>query len=394
MTPAIPDTRPKKTLISPSTDRLGGLLLFLGVALVVLAFVVQPVRASFGAIILYLFMVSIAVGSLFLIALEYISGATWSVPMRRANEFLAGLIPFLVLLVIPLLLHLHELFHWSHAEAIAKDVLLQGKAPYLNIPFFVVRTVGILGVWSLFGALFIRNSVRQDISHESALTLSNVRLAAVFIPVFAITITLTAIDWGMSLEAHWFSTIYGVYYFSGTMLAALAAGTLVVISLHKNGLLPPLTPDHFYSLGALMFGFINFWAYIAFSQFMLIWYANIPEETYWFMVRWRNGWEYVSILLIFVHFIVPYFALLTQDSKMNLARLRFIAVWILVAHVLDLYWLIMPTYAPTVTIGWVELGFPLIGVGMVLLLLSWKSKRYNVVPIGDPKLQRGLDFRL
>ena len=384
----------KNPPFSPSTDRFGATLLAVGVVLVVLAFVLQPVRASFGAIILYLTMVSIGVGSLFLVALEYISGAMWSVPMRRANEFLAGLIPFLILLVIPLLLHIHDLFHWTHSEAMARDALMQAKAPYLNIPFFIIRTLGVIGVWALFGALFIRNSTRQDISRDPGLTQSNIRLAAVFIPVFAITITLTAIDWGMSLEAHWYSTIYGVYYFSGTMLAALAAGTLVVLSLQQSGSLPKLRPDHLYSLGALMFGFVNFWAYIAFSQFMLIWYANIPEETTWFMVRWHNGWQYVSILLILVHFLVPYFALLTQESKMNPARLRFMAIWIIAAHVLDLYWLIMPSYSASVTIGWEEIGFPLVGVGMVLLLLSWKSKRYNVVPIGDPKLQRGLDFRL
>ena len=384
----------KGTPFSPSLDRAGAILLALGVVAVVLAFGLQPVRASFGAVILYLMMVSIAVGSLFLVALEYISGATWSVPMRRANEFLAGLTPFLVLLVIPLLLHIHDLFHWSHRSALQADELLRSKAPYLNVTFFVIRTVGVLAIWSLFAALFVRNSTTQDVSRDPRLTKRNIALSAGFMPVFAFTITVTALDWGMSLEPHWFSTIYGIYFFSGTVIAALAAGTLVVLSLQRSGAFPELRPDHYYSLGALLFGFVNFWAYIAFSQFMLIWYANLPEETGWFMARWTNGWQYVSVLLIVVHFLVPYFGLLSQESKMNPARLRFMAIWLLAAHALDLYWLVMPTYAPGITAGWVELGFPLVGVGMVLLLLSWKSKRYNVVPVGDPKLQRGLDFRL
>ncbi len=394
MTPVTPGIPTKGTPFTPSSDRLGVALLAVGVLLVVLAFRVEPMRASFGSIILYLTMVSIAAGSLFLIALEYIAGAVWSVPMRRANEFLAGLSPFLILLVVPLFLHIHDLFHWSHPEAMASDELLKGKAPYLNIPFFVLRTVVILGIWALFAALFVRNSTAQDISRDPALTRKNVYLAAAFLPVFAITITLTAFDWGMSLEAHWYSTIYGVYFFAGTVLTALAAGTLVVLNLQKSGSIPALRPDHYYSLGALMFSFVNFWAYIAFSQFLLIWYANIPEETYWFMARWRNGWQYVSVLLILVHFLVPYFALLSQEAKMNPARLKFMAIWLLAAHVLDLYWLVMPTYAPGITLGWVEVGFPLVGVGMTFLLLSWKTKRYNAVPIGDPKLQRGLDFRL
>jgi len=384
----------KGTPFTPSLDRVGLIVLAVGVVFVVLAFAFQPVRASFGAVILYLMMVSIAVGSLFLVALEYISGATWSVPMRRANEFLAGLTPFLILLVLPLLLHIPDLFHWSHRSALAADELLRSKAPYLNVSFFVIRTLVVLAIWSAFAALFVKNSTTQDVSRDPALTKRNVALSAGFLPVFAITLTVTAMDWGMSLEPHWFSTIYGVYYFSGSVIAALAAGTLVILALQRNGSLPELRPDHYYSLGALMFGFVNFWAYIAFSQFMLIWYANLPEETGWFMARWSNGWQYVSILLIVVHFLVPYFALLSQESKMNPGRLRIIAIWLLAAHALDLYWLVMPTFAVGITMGWVEIGFPFVGVGMTLLLLSWKSKRYNVVPIGDPKLQRGLDFRL
>jgi hypothetical protein len=394
MIPGAPGTLKEQEPFSPRTDRIGLVLLAVGVVLVVAAFVAQPLRASFAGVILYMAMVSIAVGAIFLIALEYITGAAWSVPMRRANEFLAGLTPFLLLLLVPLLLHIHDLFHWSHPEAVANDSVLQSKAPYLNIPFFVIRSLGCLLLWAIFASLFVRHSTKQDVTRDPALSRINVKLAAGFLPVFAFTITLTAIDWGMSLEAHWFSTIYGVYYFSGTVLAALAASTLVILALQKGSAFPKLRPDHYYSLGALMFGFVNFWAYIAFSQFLLIWYANLPEETGWFMARWSNGWQYVSVLLIVVHFLVPYFTLLSQESKMNPARLKVMAVWLLVAHVLDLYWLVMPTYSSRVSIWWGEAGFPLVGVGMLVLLLSWKTKRYNAVPIGDPKLKQGLDFRL
>ncbi|HSQ76563.1 MAG TPA: quinol:cytochrome C oxidoreductase, partial [Bacteroidota bacterium] len=209
-----------------------------------------------------------------------------------------------------------------------------------------------------------------------------------------ITITFTAIDWGMSLEPHWFSTIYGVYYVSGTVIAALAAITLVVVLFHERGYLPGLRRDHFYSLGALLFGFVNFWAYIAFAQFLLIWYANLPEETFWFITRWENGWQVVSVLLIVMKFAVPYFVLLPQEAKMDTRRLKIMAVWLLAAHFVDLYWLVMPTHSHGVTLSWTELGFPLVAVGMTILLLSWKTKRYNIVPIGDPKLQRALDFHL
>jgi hypothetical protein len=374
--------------------RIGWILLVVGVLLMVGAYATDARRAAFDNVLVFLFCASIASGCIFLIALEYISGAVWSVPVRRVSEFLAGLTPLLPILALPLLFHMGELFHWAQADVVAADQILKEKSPFLNVPFFIARFAVICGVWGLFFWIFTRNSLRQDESRDQRLTTWNIRLAALFLPVFAITLTLTAIDWGMSLEPHWFSTIFGVYFFSGTALAALAAVTLVVVILLQAGYLPKLRRDHLYSLGALMFAFVNFWAYIAFSQFMLIWYANLPDETFWFIKRWHNGWEVISVLLIVVHFAVPYFVLLPQEAKMNLRTLKVMSIWILAAHFLDVYWLVMPSYADTVSLGWSELGVPLVIVGLGIVLLSWKLGRHNVVPVGDPKLERGLEFRL
>lgn len=383
----------KRPLPSGST-RTGWSILVAGLALAAVGYLVEPVRSAFDNVILFLFVASLAGGAIFLVALEYIAGAVWSVPMRRINEFLAGLTPLVPLLAIPLLLNLHDTFHWTHQDVVEADAVLQGKQPYLNIPFFVTRFVVIFAVWYAFYWLFVRNSTKQDSTKDPKLTTYNIRLGAVFMPIFAITVSVLAIDWGMSLEPHWFSTIYGVYYFSGTVLAAVAAATFVILKLHERGYLPTLRRDHLYSLGALQFAFVNFWAYIAFSQFLLIWYANIPEETVWFIDRWKGGWEYFSVLLIVVQFGVPYFLLLSQDSKMDPKRLKFMSVWILAAHLIDLYWLVMPTHTKTLDFAWVDFVYPLIAVGLVWVLLSFKIGRRNIVPIGDPKLQRGLDFRL
>lgn len=377
-----------------SVTRLGWILLIAGVAIAALGYIVDARRMAFDNIIGYLFLASVAAGSVFLVALEYIGGAVWSVPTRRVNEFLGALVLLLPLIALPMFFHLHDVYHWTHEEVVAADKLLAGKSPYLNVNFFILRFVLIFVIWSLFHLLFTRNSTKQDTTKDQKLTTINIRLAAVFMPVFAISLTLTAVDWAMSLEPHWSSTIFGVYYFSGTVLAALSAATYIIIKLHEYGYLPKLQRDSFYSLGALMFAFINFWAYIAFSQFLLIWYADLPEETVWFMSRWKNGWEYVSILLIVVHFAIPYFALLTQDSKMDLKRLKLMAIWILFAHLLDLYWLVMPTYSENVSFSWTEFGFPILLVGLVMVVLSFKMKRNNLVPVGDPKLARGLSFRL
>lgn len=374
--------------------RYGWILLIVGAVIAAAGYLIDPRRMAFDNIIGFLFLTSIGIGSIFLVALEYIAGAVWSVPMRRVNEFLGALTLLIPLLAIPIFLNLHDLYHWTHTEAVAADKILQGKSSYLNVNFFVLRFVIIFVLWSLFYFLFTRNSSRQDITKDQSLTTRNIKLSAVFMPVFAITLTLTAVDWAMSLEPHWYSTMYGVYYFSGTVLAALAAATYIIVKMYESGYFPQLQRDHFYSLGALLFAFINFWAYIAFSQFLLIWYADLPEETFWFISRWKNGWEYVSILLIIVHFVVPYFALLTQDSKMDTKRLKLMAIWILFAHMLDLYWLVMPTYSKTVPFSWNEFGFPILLVGLIMVVFSFKVKRNNIVPIGDPKLERGLSFRL
>lgn len=381
-----------------SVSKIGMALLALGVILGVAAFFVDHSRAVYNYLVAFTFMISIGVGALFLIALEYVVGADWSVPIRRVVEFFAAVIPLLALLVIPLLLNVGELFHWSHHDAVAEDEILQGKAPYLNVTFFIIRVFVLIGLWSLFYFFFVRNSKKQDSSKDQKLTKINIRLSAIFIPIFAITITISAIDWLMSVEPHWFSTIIGVYFFSGTVIAALAAVTLATVLLKENGYLhPALTNDHLYSLGALIFAFVNFWGYIAFSQYMLIWYADLPEETFWFMQKWEGSWAIFSIGLIIIQFLVPYIVLVSQPSKMDPKKLKFISVWLLFAHLYDLFWFVMPEMEELsggYSFSWIDLVFPIAATGLIILVFNMKAKKENLIPIGDPKLQRGLDFHL
>ncbi len=383
-----------KKRLPESATRVGWGLVAAGFLLCVVAYLVDPRRSAFNNIVAFLFLASIAAGSLFLIALEYLTGAVWSVPMRRVNEFLSSLTPLVPLLALPLLFNLPAVFEWAHPETVARDPVLAVKSPYLNMSFFLVRACLVFLLWYLFYALFTRNSVRQDVSRDARLSAANAKLAAAFMPVFAITLTVTAIDWAMSLEPHWYSTMFGVYYFSGTAVAAVSAATLVIVLLNERGYFPPLRRDHLYSLGALMFAFLNFWAYIAFSQFLLIWYANLPEETFWFMKRWAHGWQYFSVALIIMQFAVPYAMLLAQDAKMSPKRLKVMAVWLLVAHFIDIYWLVMPGYSETVPFGWIEIAFPVFGVGLVIVVLASRMARVSLVPVGDPKLESGLNFHL
>jgi len=385
-----------KKELPANVSKFGIALLAIGLVIIVIGYLTEPTRSAFNNIILLMFLTSIGLGSLFLVAIEYVGGAVWSTPFRRMPEFLSSLVVVLPLIAIPLLFHLHDIFHWMHPEAVETDNILQGKAPYLNTNFFIIRVFAFFIIWFVFYKLLTRNSKLQDNTSDQHLTTKNIRISAIFMPFFAITITFTAIDWMMSLEPHWFSTIYGVYYFSGSVLAALAASTFIIVWLNERGyLVEGIISDHYYSLGALLFAFTNFWAYIAFSQFLLIYYANLPEETFWFLQRWEGNWLIMSLVLIVVHFIVPYFGLLSQPSKMNPKRLMFMSVWILFAHIVDLYWLVMPTFSRDgIILGWVELGYPLAAFGILILVFVQKSKKENLIPIGDPKLKRGLDFRL
>lgn len=374
--------------------QIGLILTIAGMLLIVISYAFDFQRALFNNLIGFIFASGVTIGALVLVALEYLAGAVWSVPSRRVSEFLAAALPFVFVLALPLLFNFNELFHWAHIEP-NTDELIKHKTPYLNEVFFIIRFVIIFGIFYLFYFLFIRNSRKQDESGDQKLTKNNITLSAPFTILAGIGISLIAVDWIMSLEPHWYSTIFGIYYISTTLLAGLAATTFAVVLLKEKGYLHPrMTSDHYYSFGALLFGITNFWAYIAFSQFLLIWYANIPEETSWFMMRWIDGWKYVSILLIIIKFAIPYLGLLTYPSKTDPKRLLIISVIILFAHLFDMYWLVMPSYSKAVVFGVYEVAFPIFIVGVYVLLFYFLSKKQNLVPINDPKLERGLDFHL
>jgi hypothetical protein len=375
--------------------KTGWIVTAIGLILVIASYLVNTQRAAFNNLIGFMFLLTIAAGAVVLVALEYLAGAVWSTPMRRVSEFLGAAFPFAVILAIPLFFNLHSLFEWTHKDIVQNDAALQGKSSYLNVSSFTIRFIIIVVVFYLFYWLFTRNSRKQDVTKNQRLTWINVKLSAPFMPVAAFGLSILAIDWMMSLAPHWYSTIFGFYFLTGVVLAGLGATSYIVVKLNEKGYFqPPLRDDHYYSLGALMFAFINFWAYIAFSQFLLIWYANIPEETLWFLARWNGSWKYISVALIFVRFAVPYVGLLSQPSKMDPKRLKIMGLWLVFSQLFDLYWLVMPTLGSSIIFGWMEIAFPVLVIGIIILVFSIQVKKHNLMPIGDPKLQRGIDFEL
>ncbi|MFA7326560.1 MAG: quinol:cytochrome C oxidoreductase [Candidatus Kapaibacterium sp.] len=375
-------------------------LLVIGIITAFFAYQLDPMRASFNNIISLLLIVSVGMGAIFLVALEHIAGAVWSVPFRRIAEQQGFIFLATPLLALPILFNMHEIFEWAHLDVVMNDPILYQKSPYLNTEFFYARSIGIFLIMTFFLFVYLRNSMSQDTTQSQKTTKINALISAPFMAIFAISITMVAIDYAMSLEPHWFSTIFGVYYFSGTFATAMAVLTLITLNLKENGnLLKEINRNHYYSMGGLMFAFTAFWMYMAFSQYMLIWYANIPEETFWFLPRMKNGWEYLSIGLVFIKFIIPFGLLLNRNSKMDPSRLKLASFWIIGAHIYDMYWLVMPTYnrmsgTEGPVFGWIELGFISLSVGIILVFYYLAANKKNHIPIGDPKLKRALDFQI
>lgn len=389
--------------------KIGGIVGIVSLILsLVLAFVLENgiQRFFFSYLIAFCYFLSITLGALFFVAIQHITRAGWSVIVRRIAEILMGNFPLMIILFIPLIFGMGQLYHWTHSEVMAHDLLLQGKKPYLNIPFFLVRSVIYFAIWWMLSHFFLTRSLQQDSTGDPGLTVSMEKMSAPGLILFALTLSFAAIDYIMTLDGHWFSTMFGVYYFAGSVLSFFAALIIVSYLLQKSGrLLHTITIEHYHDMGKFLFAFVFFWGYIAFSQYMLIWYANIPEETHWFLRRQTGSWLWVSLILLFAHFIIPFLGLISRIPKRRKGLLFFWAIWILVVHYIDLYWLIMPEYSRAAAelshnpelLGVANFGlFELLNfIGIAALYLMWSARTARgraLVPLKDPRLAESLAF--
>ncbi|MCB9511516.1 MAG: hypothetical protein H6695_15110 [Deferribacteres bacterium] len=365
-----------------------------GLLLSAVGFFVDAKQFYHSYLAAFVFWTTIALGGLFFTMLHHLTGATWSVVLRRFSEAIMVILPVLAILFLPIIPGMHDLYHWTHEEAVAADHILQQKEPYLNIPFFLIRAVFYFGVWFLLARTLKKYSTQQDNAPEPSLTDKMRRFSAPGMLLFAVTLTYAAFDWLMSLNPHWYSTIFGVYIFSGSLLSVLAFILLAALYLRgKDVLQSVITLEHYHDLGKLLFGFTVFWAYIAFSQYMLIWYGNIPEETEFFLQRWEGSWKYVSMVIVFFHFALPFLILVTRAAKRNLALMKVMGFWFLIIHYVDIHWIVMPTlHTEGFSLSWIDFT-TLIGIGGLFVWYFWKQfAQQATVPINDPKLQSSIQF--
>lgn len=353
----------------------------------------------------YAFFLSISMGAIFFVLMQHLTRAGWSVGARRTAETLACAMPMFFALSAPIVLAVimqrGELYTWANrvVEGGKHAVELEGmKKVWLTPGFFLIRLAIYLGVWSVIGVWYWRQSVRQDSSRDPELTHSMQRFAPASMVVFAITLTIGSFDILMSLDPHWFSTMFGVYFFAGCAVSIYASLIVILFILQASGYVTrTITIEHFHDLGKFLFAFTFFWGYIAFSQFMLLWYANIPEETEWFVRRGAssavpNAWTPILIALLFGHLLIPFIGLLSRHMKRQRKVLLFWAIWLLTFHWLDLYWVIMPQLDGEVHFGPIEV-LCFFGIGGCFTATIFKiALLHNLRPISDPRLQESLVF--
>lgn len=342
-----------------------------------------------------IFAFSLGIGGIFFVAISHISGARWSISMRRLSEsFFASLIvPFIMMIAI-LTLGIGDVFgHWVHP--LPTDELIQHKAGWLNIPFFIIRNVVIVLIWIAFGYIFWKKSVDQDDDGAIKKTRTLAKISAVFLIIYGITYSIHSFDQTMSLEPHWFSTLFAVYTFSGMALTVFAAMVLWIAYLKSGGYYgTSLNINHFHDLGKYIFSFTIFWAYMAISQYMLIWYAGIPEETGFYFTRFQGGWYYASAALVMLRFVLPFFLLLKREVKRNYKYMSAIAILIIIGQIVDIYVFAYPTldHGSFIMFSWQEVGPLLFVAGSFVLITGKFLEKALLVPVKDPRLEDCLHF--
>jgi hypothetical protein len=391
--------RPEQATIPPghSWNRLpvvGAGCAVLGAAICAILGAGNPKQFFFSWLVSFLFFLSLALGGLFFVLIQYAAQGAWGIVVRRIGETIFATIPVMAALFLPLLFGLHDLYEWSHAEAVEQDALLRWKAPFLNVTFFLIRAAIYFGCWSAVAILYYRGSRNQDATGNPALSTRLRRLAGPAIIVLGLTQTFASIDWIMSLTPHWYSTMFGVYFFAGAFIGYIALLSVLAVAMRGAGLLDTvITAEHLHDIGKLLFAFTSFWAYIAFSQFFLVWYANLPEETIWFKARLEGSWKAVSIFLIVGHFVAPFFYLMGRAVKRKGWTLATGGAWLLAMHFVDLYWQVMPTLHPAgVRLSILDVATFLAVGGCFVAAGGWLMRRQALVPLRDPRLAESIAF--
>jgi hypothetical protein len=363
-----------------------------GLAVTLFGYVSQQEQFYQSWLLGFSFWISVTLGCLLILFIHHLAGGRWGFAIRRMLE--AGTQTWLLMAVagIPVLLGMHSLYHWTHAEAI--DAVLEHKLPYLNEPFFIIRYGLYFVIWGVLSTLLVRWSRTQDKQAETWPTNRTQMLSGPGLVLLTLTGTFASVDWVMSLEPHWFSTIFSAIYLIGGGLATWSLAAIVGVSLARHEPLSTLlTNERLRDLGTFMLGFTMLWAYTSFSQLLIIWSANLPDEITWYYTRLQGGWVYLGYALIGFHFFVPFLLLISSRIKARLPILVSVACGLIFMRLVDLYWITAPAFkgggdalvAPSAMPHWLDLTAPIGIGGLWLFVFFTQLKKGSLVPLNDPR---------
>ncbi len=380
-----------KLQISKKINRILLFLSALGLLTFIAGLFTAPDRIWPNFLICFYYLTGLGLGAGLFIALQYITNAGWSTAIRRVPESITTTLPFAAVGGLALIFGIHTLYEWSHQEVVVQDSILQNKSAWLNEPFFIARTIGYFILWIVLSKVIVRNSVKQDENGDAKFTKRNVRNSVFFIILGVYTFCLASIDWLMSLQPHWYSTVFGWLNLSGMFLNALAVIVVVVVVLRYMGYKHVFTTAHLHDLGRLLMAFSFFWVYMWISQHMLIWYSNIPEETSYYIFRHFGSWGSLSFLNVVLNWLIPFTMLLPRATKRSDKVMLQAAIILLVGHWLDLYIMVMPSvFGAQPAFGIWEIGtFVGMLAGAFWVIFRTLGKR-NLVPVKDPYLVESL----
>lgn len=362
-----------------------------GVAAAAIGFLTDGGRFMQAYLVAWLFWTCITLGCLAILMLHHLTRGAWGLMIRRSLEAATRTLPVLALLFVPVLLRLEDLYSWARPEA-AADPLIQHKAIFLNPTAFSIRSILYFAIWMLFAWSLNRLSLQQDATGDPGLFRRLQVVAAPGLGIFCLLASFAAIDWLMSLEPHWYSSIFGVYFIAGQGVAAFAFIIITALYLsRREPMSRALRPHHFHDYGKLMLAFVMIWSYIAVSQLLIIWSGNLPEEIPWYLERTRGGWKWVSITLILFHFLLPFLLLLSRDLKRSARLLSWVAMGVLVMRWVDLYWQAAPTFHHGPVPSWLNLATMAALGGIWIALFARQLQKRSLLPVNDPYLEEAFD---
>jgi hypothetical protein len=359
-----------------------------GVSLLIFLIGLFVNRAQFfhSYIVAYLFWTGIALGSLALLMLQHLTGGHWGLVIRRVLEASTRTLPLMVLLFIPIVIGAKYIYPWTHPEEMNTPALMV-KARYLSLPFFIGRAAIYFAIWLGFVYLLNKWSLEQDRTAERRFTKNMRVLSGPGLVIFVLTVTFASIDWSMSINPDWASTIYGLLYVAAWAVSALSFTIAAISILGRHEPLSHIVkPSHFQDLGKLLLALVMLWAYFAFSQFLIIWSGNIPEEIHWYLPRVRGAWGAVALAVIILHFGLPFLLLLSRQTKRDPHKLILIAGLVLLMRLVDLCWMIQPSFTHGgFHVSWIDFVAPVAIGGIWLAAFVWQLEKRPVIPINDPQ---------